>query len=121
MKTNNEHILRWRVQHHNALSYLFPHYKGNGKSLWRALCNMEEQANQWACQWCNGEIDNEEWEAKREFMLSAIASLNGGQLPDGVFINSDARGYTLKVKEAKVPDGMQTDWGRYGLLAAQID
>lgn len=46
-----------------------------------------------------------------------------GRIPDGFFVNGDARGCALKLDPDKtpIPEGMHTDWGRNGILAAQID
>lgn len=121
MKTQPEHVTRWRAAHHAALAALFPAFSGSPLDLWRKLRRIESRASRAAVQWCNGEIDSDRWESVRDSVLASIAALNGGTLPAGVFVNSDPRGYALKVEEDAVPAGMHTDWGRYGILAAVID
>lgn len=58
-----------------------------------------------------------------------VARVLGG-LPAGFFINQDPRGYALKIRtprsDPKRQDvtecpGLCTDWGGYGILAAEID
>ena len=69
------------------------------------------------------EAGNAKWEAIKDQARNRIASAFGGRIPEGVFINSDPRGHALKLDNEKVeiPQGMEKDWGGYGILAAEIN
>ena len=123
MKTKvSEHVARWRANHHKALERLFPGRPG--LATWRALRRIEARANQAACAACNDQAGADAWPAESERARAAVAKLHpSGKLPRGVYINPDPRGYTLKLDpgKRKIPAGLHTDWGGYGILAAEID
>lgn len=118
-------IQRRRENHHKALESLA--YQVNcdtpGLALWRKLRRIESWLSVYSVQHCNGEIETDKWEVIKDQARNRIASAFGGQIPQGVFINSDPRGYALKLDNEKVeiPQGMERDWGGYGILAAEID
>ena len=122
---NREWLQRRRANHHRALETLAQQVdcKTDGLKLWRQLRRLEKQTDAYSLQHCNGEIDGEKWDTIKEEVLTTLAKIFGGRVPDGVFINSDPRGYALKLDNEKVtiPEGMHTDWGGYGILAAEID
>jgi len=63
------------------------------------------------------QVTEEQQDAFFEDILNKVDKLLGFRAKNiPVFINYDARGYALKIKEAK---GMQicTDWGGYGIIA----
>ena len=45
----------------------------------------------------------------------------GGKLPKGFFVNLDPRGYALKLEPGSVPYPLHEDWGRYQILAPEIN
>ena len=116
-----EHIQQWRDNHHKALESLrAPTCKKTGLQLWWVLCRVEELAHRNAELYSNGKIQEEVYSAKKRYTNYQVNVLFG-QTPTGFFINSDPRGYALKLIPDAVPEGMQTDWGGYGCLAAVIE
>lgn len=106
--------------------------KADGKKLSVALLKIEREASQSAVYFCNGSDDSnrpygsENWERDKTKAMHAVKELFG-MYPHGLFINSDARGYALKIdneatlgKKLIEDCGLQTDWGGYGLLAPEI-
>ncbi len=128
---NKEHVARWRANHHAALASLAgPKCKLTGIQIWRKLRIIERRAHAAATAQCNGAAyrdqpyrNQELWDAfcaktKQEVLkVFALTSL------PGLHFNSDPRGYALKLdpEAAIIPEGMHTDWGRYGILAAEIN
>lgn len=111
-----------RQAHHNALATLSTDPKADGLKLWRKLRRIEGQAHKMATDYCNGDCTGEQWDAaKYKFTHEVFKAF--GQLPAGFFVNGDARGYALKLDpdDCTVPKGMHTDWGRYGILAPEIN
>ena len=118
-------LQRRRANHHKALETLAQTVgcQTDGLKLWRQLRRLESKTSKAALDYCNGVIGTDEWQELSPLFESKIATVFGGRLPDGVFINADARGYALKLDNEKVtvPQGMEKDWGGYGILAAEID
>lgn len=126
MKTTPEHVARWRVNHQSALASLHVNpATADGLKMWRKLRRLEAEASAIALHYCNGTggIHTENIEEKTAPIREKIRAVFGGKLPAGFRINYDARGYALKIdpERGTVPEGMQTDWGRNGLLAAEIN
>lgn len=125
-----------RAAHHAALLTLAgPKNKKTGLQIWRALRKVEHVAHAAATAYCNGEpftVNGTRYDfrangcdafdtIKRDYIKPAVARAFGGRIPEGFFVNGDARGMALKIDAEHVPAGMATDWGRDGLLAAEID
>jgi hypothetical protein len=89
------------------------------------LCNklhrLELKANRKACDYCNGVIDCDQWEIFSERTKCKVLDIIGQQWGAAVFINSDARGYTLKIDDQwlkmRNENDIHRDWGGYGILA----
>lgn len=120
-----------RARHHIALELLAaPGKIVNGLQAYRALRRLERVARQHSTAYCNGDrigaynyrADGcEAWERfKGAEVLPALRRIFG-QVPAGFFLNGDARGCALKIHAEHVPQGMATDWGRDGILAAEIN
>lgn len=105
--------------------------KPNGEAISRALARLENVTCRAAVAQCNGEDyqgqpfrQEEDWEAFKDNIKAKIAALFGGSVPPGFFINSDPRGYALKI-DNEHPRGLalirelklHTDWGGYGILS----
>lgn len=43
-----------------------------------------------------------------------------GRVPTGFFVNTDPRGYALKIETEHTPTGIHRDWGGYGILAPDL-
>lgn len=126
--TKHEATLRVRRAHHLALAK-FANVKGSeddlanaGLKIWRKLRRIEQEAHRMAESYCNGTIDSDSMDKAEAFFSKEVGDILG-QVPRGFFVNRDPRGYALKLDPEfmHVPDGMQKDWGGYGLLAPEID
>jgi len=85
---------------------------------------IEFLASKDAEKYCNGDIDTDQFGEKAEQYKSQVQSLFNNNLK-GLKINSDARGYALKIHDdvmrAEYKEiGLQRDWGGYGLLSPEI-
>lgn len=149
MKTATQKIaiISRRARHHDALASLAAKPdKANGMAIWRKLRRLELEAHDAATAQCNGadygsqpfrpdwlpdgsegtEETPTPWEEYAATVHERVALIFGfthKHPPQGFFFNQDARGYSLKLNPDKVtiPDGMETDWGGNGLLAAVIE
>ena len=122
MKTSQEHVRKWRDNHHAALESLSSPANGkSGMQIWRALRKVENTAHRASTAYCNGDIDSDQWETITAEIVLKVGKILG-HVPNGFFVNGDPRGYALKIDPEKgtVPNGLHTDWGRYGILAAEI-
>jgi len=122
----------------------------DGKKISIALWNLETKAHAIALAFCNGERiqcdfyasakrratmpnefnfghnSSEEWGRAKELIKTEIGFILG-QVPAPFFVNSDARGYALKITN-ETPEGraligkakLHTDWGGYGILSPEI-
>lgn len=142
MKTiaDKELLQRERVAHHRALETLRADTcTKSGIQLWRKLCEIERLAHAGATACCNGEnirlswplfglrdydfrSDEKAWDNLCEVATDCVRNIFRC-VPDGFFVNGDARGYALKIDPdtALIPAGMHKDWGGNGILAARID
>lgn len=135
------HLDQRRKAHHRALSSLHAsplnsqeEHEQRGMKMWRKLRCIEAVAHDATTAQCNGERygsqpyreDDETGNSPLDVFFDGIradvAKVFGGTLPVGFMINHDPRGYALKLDPDKttVPAGMETDWGGYGILAADI-
>ena len=121
-------------RHLKALASLHPNPAADGRAILRRLRRFERIAHDATTAQCNGgayngqpfrpywdadgnETDGTPWELFRAEITAKVATIFGGRLPAGFFINGDPRGYTLKIKPGHVPAGLETDWGGNGILA----
>lgn len=87
----NDHITRWRENHHKALETLRgPGCTKTGLQLWRALTRIERLASLNAVKLCNGEIEQYAYEVRRNMLAERVAMLFCKKLP-GFFVNADPR------------------------------
>lgn len=121
-----EIMLKHRQRHLESLQKL-----GYIKNSLHAIKRLETEANRIQTADANGELTEVEASDADMRISNRVASLFGGELPKGFFVNGDPRGYTLKLDpEAwKVSDNAQenyeaqpikfTDWGGYMILAPE--
>ena len=107
----------WKANHIKGLESI-----GFKASQFNRLRQLENVAHWRAEQYCNGRIDGDTWEKVESGIEKAIKRLHGGTLPAGFFVNSDPRGYALKINNEKtqIPEGLHKDWGGYGCLAPEF-
>ena len=151
MKTtcNNDKELtaRWRAMHHRALSSLAENNQ-DGIGIWRKCRRLEAVARQITTAACNGDgIRLYGWPVSGKLgwskmicdldfhtdydkahdlavdRITACVRVIFGKVPEGFFVNFDARGAALKIEPevARNKYGLQTDWGGNGILAAEIN
>ena len=135
MQTKQDHTAARRKAHYTALETLANLPAGEGVKLWRKLRKIETLAHSAHEHYCNEPMpfvtggrsyafssDENALEAfhDRE-IIPAIARAFNGKIPAGFFINSDPRGYSLKLRGGFIPAGLEKDWGSYGILAHEIN
>ena len=128
------HLQARRDAHNTALASLATNGK-EGLKIWRALRKLEGIAHRHAEAYCNGDValinsgthfdyrnDEEAWSNFSAYVKAEAVKIFG-HVPEGFFINGDARGHSLKLdaERVKIPEGMETDWGGDGILAAVIE
>lgn len=86
-----------------------------------ALRSVEDKAHRLAEDYCNVELPEGEYQRREAEIVGSVAGLFGGNVPEGFFVNGDPRGYALKLDndKVKIPEGMHTDWGGFGILAPE--
>jgi hypothetical protein len=82
------------------------------------LVRLEKFAHKKAEDICNFQTD-EKWESRVEKHIERELIALFGHVPAGFHWNRDPRGYALKLdnEAVKLPEGIHTDWGGYGILA----
>jgi len=111
------------IKHGRNLKTIF-NLQNDPIELCKQLRRWERKLNQSAVDWCNGAINSEDWEKISDHGLvnvNAILKNETGRIP--VFINSDPRGYALKIRDEYTRDNqlvIDRDWGGYGIIAPEI-
>jgi len=108
-------------KHGQALNAIF-NTKFDAISLCKKLHRIECQAHRMAENYCNGDIDNDEWGTYTDKTIDRLNTILGfRQRHIPVFINGDPRGYALKIRESYQPHvQIHKDWGGYIILAPEI-
>ena len=86
--------------------------------LCKMLFRLENKAHQLATDFCNGDINQLEWDTKGDKILAKAETI----LKDkkNLLLNGDARGYALKIDDKYIRDNNLTiyrDFGGYGIIA----
>lgn len=95
--------------------------------LAKKLHSLEVKAHKLATDYCNGEnnVTTENWEDLTDVILAKVDKvLNFKAQNIPVYVNGDARGYALKIKNEYVHFHNLTiykDWGGYGILAPDFN
>lgn len=119
--TRKQYITRRRVEHAAALATLHTDTAAaDGADMLRRLRRVECTTHRAAVDYCNGEMQMEQWETTKDKAHAIVAVIFGGKLPPGFFINGDPRGYALKLETAPAV-GLETDWGRHAILAPDFN
>jgi len=96
-------------------------------ALCKKLHRLEVKANLLATNWCNGDIEEHDYNIQSNDILVKVGSILG-LIKDGIpiyplFFNGDCRGYTLKLDDSYVKDNniqIHRDWGGYGIIAPDL-
>lgn len=97
----------------------------DGKKLSLKLFKIEQEMNKAAVDYCNGEMHHVTYKLKQDINLQRVETLFNNNLK-GFFINSDPRGYSLKIQddifraEYREQTGLTSDWGGYGILSPDL-
>ena len=96
---------RWFQKHLDAIGDLTG--RSDTMALYKRLRRLEARLNRLAVAWCNGEIEQEQWETACVKPQAELDKLFSGRT---VHLNGDPRGYTIKVS-GNLPINTPTDWG----------
>lgn len=113
------------VRHVDALIRLFPfRTEDDPEKLMRKLRRLEARGRALGLRMCNGPVFKEH-EAERigDRIIEQTHKLLGNNAP--IFLNTDPRGYALKIKDGfvrttKKAQGLHMDLGGYGILCPDI-
>ena len=86
--------------------------------LCKRLFRLENKAHKLALDFCNGEIDQLEWDQKANKILTKVEAILKNKKV--LFLNGDARGYALKIDDGYIRNNnlnIHKDWGGYGIVA----
>ena len=86
--------------------------------LCKRLFRLENKAHKLALDFCNGEIDQLEWDKKANKILTKVEAILKNKKV--LFLNGDARGYALKIDDGYIRNNnlnIHKDWGGYGIVA----
>jgi len=105
-------------EHGEALKIFFDFpAEVQGDRLYLELKRVERKGNFICTQYCNGDINETEFDIKLIELKNKLAKI----IPlEKVFFNTDPRGYFLKIKEEYSKDFPYRDWGGYGIIAPEL-
>jgi len=86
--------------------------------LCKRLFRLENKAHKLAVDFCNGVIDQLEWDKKADQILTKVETILKNKKV--LFCNGDARGYALKIDDEYIKNNnfnIHRDWGGYGIIA----
>ena len=86
--------------------------------LCKRLLRLETKAHKLAFDFCNGVIDQLEWDKKADQILTKVEAILKNKKV--LFLNGDARGYALKIDDEYLKNNnfnIHRDWGGYGIIA----
>ena len=130
-QAKKDRAARMRARHHNALEKLAriinPNASKTGVQLWRALNRVEKKAHRAATAYCNGEICCEDFHAAQGNAAASVEKIFG-RLPNRFVVNSDPRGYALKLESDDTSGNLafpqlelERDWGNNQILAPEVN
>ena len=88
--------------------------------LCKRLLRLENKAHRLAVNFCNGDIDQLEWDKKADQILTKAETIFQNKANGFIFVNGDARGYALKIDDEYLKNNnfnIHRDWGGYGIIA----
>src|SRR5690554_4744499 len=112
------------IKHGQSLLAIFPNAtEQDPVKLCKKLRRIEGKASRVSEALCNGLIQMEEFETEHVNHLCQLQKLLGVGPEFPLFINSDPRGYALKIDDEYVRANnlkIERDWGGYGILAPDL-
>lgn len=92
--------------------------------LCKKLRRIESKLDALSVRHCNGNLDTEMWDLEKKKALKQIDKILGYKTKGiPVFINSDPRGYAIKIKSKYIRENnisLHRDWGGYGIVAPDL-
>lgn len=124
MKQEQNKAMYDRIERHsNHLNAIF-NTEFEPVTLCKKLRTLEKKGELVATDYCNGAIESEVYEAKRDKIMSSVDKILGfRRLNIPVFLNGDPRGYALKIASEYTHDNkldIERDMGGYGLIAPDL-
>lgn len=112
------------IKHGENLNNIF-NTKIDPIKLCKQLRRLEIKGSKISEDYCNGYIDNiEKWENLKDDILNKVNKiLNFSCMNIPVFLNSDPRGYCLKIDDEYIRNNnikIHTDFGGYGIIAPDL-
>jgi hypothetical protein len=113
-------------KHGRNLQAIF-NLEGDPVKLCKKLHSLEAKARVLAVHYCNGTggVTSDNWGTLTDLILDKVDKVIGFRAAGvPVFVNGDARGYALKIKDSYMRDNsikLYSDWGGYGILAPDFD
>ena len=111
-------------RHGEQLAKIFPDATIRPRALCSYLQQKESMAHRFAEDYCNGQIDGEACSDKHAVILASVNFVLGNQDEKiRVIVNSDPRGYALKIHNKSMRDMdlvLHRDFGGYGILAPDL-
>jgi hypothetical protein len=89
------------------------------KENFKTLAEIELEGNRFAVKYCNGDIDSERYFTLENQLMSRVQDILGYPVKNIIFLNSDPRGYFLKIKDDYMREyrfKLETDWGGFGIV-----
>jgi uncharacterized protein YwqG len=121
---NKKEKMYQEIERHGANLNAIFNTKLDNITLCKKLRRIEQKGNRKATAYCNGDIETDAWEDISDNLLMKVEKILSFKVK-GVpaFINSDPRGYALKIHDSWVTGytskggQIYKDWGGYGILA----
>ncbi len=120
MKANKKELLYSRITKHGQdLKRLFNlDHTTDPVKLCKKLLRLETKAHRLATDYCNGDVDQIEFDTKGDKILKKVETI----LKDKkhLLLNGDARGYALKIDDDFIRVNNLSifrDWGGFGIVA----
>ena len=107
------------LSHGLKLKRIFPDSSGGPVELCKTLRRLERKIDKASEAYANGTMSHEEYGKKDKVALNNL-KLILGPTNIKIFINSDCRGYALKIDSDQAvieEENLERDWGGYGILA----
>lgn len=126
MKANKKELLYSRITKHGQdLKRVFNlDPTTDPVKLCKKLLRLENKAHRLATDFCNGVIDQLEWDKKADQILTKVETIFENKANGFIFVNGDARGYSLKILEEfttalrnRSNVNIFRDWGGFGIVA----
>lgn len=124
----NRQTLKKVVEHGTILINAFKCVDEDPIRLCRALRRLENKASEISLRCCNEGTQPGDEKKLQEILEKVIVLLNPTGLDIPIFINTDPRGYALKIDEEFMRkcdkditfQRIPRDWGGYGLIAPDL-